>query len=460
MNAPNPPEPIVQVKARGRTPSPKPGPRPKAERPRSQWPLLVGGLLAVLVLAAGALLILRPRQQVYVLRSYQAATVTRGNLIETETAVGTLVSGDVRPVSAPTDAAVQEVRVRAGQDVQAGEVLVRLSSSGLEDARLKARDALLDAQAKQAGELRSAQSAMDDTQLAQGAATSASSVAGQALDGVQTLYAIGGVSRADLEGAQQKVQDAQRTVQAADNKSRAAQGALQDAQSSGERRVQAARDDLARAEKALRQLDVRAPLTGRVLDLTAQAGVRVGAGSALLSVASLKEVSVKLQLGETLAGRVKAGQDARISVGQQNWPGEITRVASTASSSGAQAAPTVEAEATFRQLPAGLRLGSSASVEVQVADHAGVLILPRAAFLSTGGEALAYVVGGDRAERREVSYGAQNDTQVEVVSGLQAGERVITSSYEAFKDQASIQAPKGGEIGQDGSSSPSSGDTP
>lgn len=119
-----------------------------------------------------------------------------------------------------------------------------------------------------------------------------------------------------------------------------------------------------------------------------------------------------------------------------------------------------QAEAAFRHLPAGLRLGSSASVEVQVADHTGVLILPRAAFLSTGGEALAYVLSGDRAERREVSFGAQNDTQVEVVSGLQAGERVITSSYEAFKDQPSIQAPPGGEIGPNGPDSSSSGESP
>lgn len=460
MSAPNPPEPIVQVKASRRAPSSKPGPRPKAERPRSQWPLLVGGLLAVLVLAAGALLILRPRQQVYVLRSYQAATVERGNLIETETAVGTLGSGDVRPVSAPTDAVVQEVLVRAGQDVQVGQGVLRLSSSSLQDARLKARDTLLDAQAKQASDLRSAQSAVDDSELARVAATSAASVAGEALNGVQTLYAIGGVSRNELQSAQQKVQDAQRAVQAASNKARAAQGALQDAQNSGARRVQAAQDDLTRAERALRQLEVRAPLTGRVLNLTAQTGVRVAAGSPLLNVASLKEVSVKLQLGETLAGRVKAGQDARIRVGQQTWPGEITRVASTASSSGAQAAPTVEAEAAFRHLPAGLRLGSSASVEVQVADHTGVLILPRAAFLSTGGEALAYVLSGDRAERREVSFGAQNDTQVEVVSGLQAGERVITSSYEAFKDQPSIQAPPGGEIGPNGPDSSSSGESP
>ena len=466
------PEPIVQVKASRRqaaSQSGKPGPRPKAERPRRQWPLLVGGLLAVLALAGGALLLLQPRQQVYVLRSYEAAAVTRGNLTETETVVGSLGSADVRPVAALSDAAVQTVRVQAGQTVVAGQLLMNLSSPDLDDARIKARDALLDTQAGQASALRTAQNALTEAQLAQQDAGSALTPLREALRGVRSLYAVGGVPRSELEGAQQKVQAAQRTGLAADNKLRSAQAALDDARSGGQRRVQAARDDLTRAERALKQLELRAPIAGRVVELNAKVGQRAAAGSALLSVASLKAVTVQLQLGETLAGRVKVGQSARITVGTQTYPGEITRVASTAVSSGGQAAPTVQAEAAFKQLPANLRLGSSASVEVRVADHANVLTLPRAAFLSTGNEALAYVLSDGKAVRREVSFGAQNDSQVEVKSGLAAGERVITSSYEAFKDQPDIQAPKSGEIGQNASSTqdasstqidPPPGDTP
>ena len=460
MTGPNPPEPIVQVKAGRRSVASKSGPRPKAERPRRQWPLLVGGLLAVLALAGGALVFLQPRQQVYVLRSYQAATVMRGNLSETETTVGTLASGDVRPLAAPTAAAVQAVLVQSGQEVVAGQLLVRLSSPDFADARIKARDALLNMQANQVSALRTAQDAVTEAQLAQQVAGSALTPLRETLRGLQPIYAAGGISRSELDSAQQKVQDAQLAVLAADNKRRSAQAALDDARSGGARRTQAARDDLTRAERALKQLELRAPIAGRVVELSAQVGQQLAAGTTALKVASLKALTVQLQLGETLAGRVKVGQTARITVGPQTYPGEITRVASTAVTSATQAAPTVQAEAAFKQLPANLRLGSSASVDVRVADHTGVLTLPRAAFLSTGNGALAYVLSDGQATRREVSFGAQNDTQVEVLNGLTAGERVITSSYEAFKDQPNIQAPKSGEIGQNAAENSPSTDTP
>lgn len=455
------PEPIVQVRShRSKSIGPRAPERPKAERPRRQWPLLVGSLLAVLTLAAGALLILRPRQQLYVLRSYQATAVTRSTLIETATTAGVLTSSDIRTVSAPTESAVREVWVRAGQDVGKGDLLVRLSSPDLEATRIKARDTMLDLEATQASSLRRLQSDLTAAQIDQAAAASALSGMREARYGMETLYAVGGISRAELESARQRVQEGERAVQMANTKVGEAKGALQDAQVSGERKIQAARDDLARALRALQQLDVRSPISGRVLTLSAQTGVQLGAGTALLTVASLKEIGVQLQLGEALAGRVKVGQAARITIGEESWSGEITRVSSTASSSTTQTSPTVEAEAAFLHIPAGLRLGSSATVEVQVAEHVGVLTLPREAFLSTGGEALAYVLSGGRAERREVSYGAQNDTQVEVVSGLKMGERVITSSYEAFKDQLIIITPPSGQIGQPEGNPPRTGETP
>jgi HlyD family secretion protein len=468
MTDPRTPEPIVQVRGTKRRASSAPGtPKLKADKPRSQWPLLIYSLLAVLVLAGGALLLLRPRTNIYTLRSYQAATVQKADLIETETTVGTLSSGDVRPVSPLTEGTVQSVLVKAGQDVQAGQLLARLASPDLDAARVKARDALLVIQDTQAGAVRTAQSALDEALRARQAATSALPTARLALGSAQNLYAIGGVSQLDLNTAQVKAGDAERAVQTAEGKVREAQGAVQDAKNAGVLKVQAAQDDLKRAEDALARLNLRAPIAGRVSDLALKPGQRVTAGSVALNVASLENVSVVLQLGEALAGRVKIGQAAKITVGEQTSPGEIVRVAAQASagssgSGGQSSGPTVQAEAAFKALPAGLRLGSSASVEVRVADHKGVLTLPRAAFLSTGGEALAYVLGADKAERREVSFGAQNDTQVEVRSGLSVGERVITSSYESFKDQPTIQAPKSGEIGagSDSSSSDASGGQP
>ena len=378
--------------------------------------------------------------------------------------VGTLGSGDVRPVSAATEGTVLQLLVQPGQEVRRGQALLRLSSPVLDTARLRARDALLTAQTTQRSALRTAQSALNDAQRAEKAAATALPTLRLAFQSARSLYALGGVSRLDLETAKLKVQDSERALQDAGGKTGDAAAAVQDARAGGEQRLQVARDDLKQAESALSDLTLKAPITGRVSDLNLKVGQRLTLGTVALNVASLQDVSVALQLGETLAGRVREGQPAQITVGGQTYPGEIRRVAAQASTSGGQSggasSPTVQAEAAFQKLPSGLRLGSSASVEVKVATHPGVPTLPRAAFLSTGGEALAYVLSGDRAERREVSYGAQNDTRVEVRSGLKVGDRVIVSSYESFKDQLSIQAPRSGELSGADSPEPVPGGTP
>lgn len=393
----------------------------------------------------------------YVLRSYQAATVQKADLTETETAVGNLTSGDVRPVAPTTDGTVQEVLAQAGQDVTQGQVLARLGSPALEQVRVRARDALLGVQDDQVAALQAARSAVGAAGRNVQTAAAAVPLAPRSLEGAEGLYALGGVARLDVETARVKAADAVRAEQAAGDTLSAAQEALRVARRSADLKTQAARDDLDRAVQALQDLVLRAPILGRVVDLNLRVGARVTAGTAALSVASLKDVAVALSLDETLAGRVRAGQSARITDGERTWPGEIVKVASATSAASGQSAPTVAAQARFVQLPAGLRLGGSASVEVRVATHLGVLTLPRAAFLSTGGEALAYVLNGEKAERREVVYGAQNDSQVEVRSGLQVGDRVIVSSYEAFKDQPGIQAPRSGELSGPNSSTPDSG---
>ena len=75
-------------------------------------------------------------------------------------------------------------------------------------------------------------------------------------------------------------------------------------------------------------------------------------------------------------------------------------------------------------------------------------LLPRGAFITTGGERVAFVVSQDglKAKRLEVTFGASNADLIEVTGGLKDGDRVITSSVEAFKDRTEIEVSKDGEI--------------
>ena len=73
-------------------------------------------------------------------------------------------------------------------------------------------------------------------------------------------------------------------------------------------------------------------------------------------------------------------------------------------------------------------------MNLQLGQSSDALLIPRGAFYQTTGGAWVYVLdaSGERAYRRMIRIGRQNPQYYEVVEGLQAGERVITSGYENF----------------------------
>jgi len=137
---------------------------------------------------------------------------------------------------------------------------------------------------------------------------------------------------------------------------------------------------------------------------------------------------VKAPLDEVDAPRVRAGQPVRISIDalpQRSFPGSVKRVAPYISAVEKQAR-TVDIDVAFDQ-PAAigpLLVGYSADVEVILAVRDNVLRVPTAA-LGAGGRVL--VIDGDRLVERTAKTGLANWEYAEVLEGLAAGDRVVTS---------------------------------
>jgi HlyD family secretion protein len=138
---------------------------------------------------------------------------------------------------------------------------------------------------------------------------------------------------------------------------------------------------------------------------------------------------VTAPMDEVDAPKVRAGQRVRISLDalpKQAFPGKVRRVAPYVTAVEKQSR-TVDIEATFDE-PARvgrLLVGYSANVEVILDARDGVLRVPAAALLE-GGRVL--VVGQDgRLEERKIKAGLANWEYTEVLEGLGAGERVVTS---------------------------------
>jgi HlyD family secretion protein len=83
--------------------------------------------------------------------------------------------------------------------------------------------------------------------------------------------------------------------------------------------------------------------------------------------------------------------------------------------------------------PASVRRGQTLQLRLEIGATSAGLILANGAFYEDTGGQWAFVVNDDTAQRRSLRFGRRNPEQVEVLHGLQPGERVITSSYESLK---------------------------
>ena len=138
---------------------------------------------------------------------------------------------------------------------------------------------------------------------------------------------------------------------------------------------------------------------------------------------------IKAPMDEVDAPKIKAGQPVRISLDalpKQSFAGTVKRVAPYVSAVEKQAR-TVDIEATFDkpEAPGKLLVGYSADVEVILAVRDDVVRVPTAALLE-GGRVL--IAGKDgKLEERKIRTGLANWEFTEVLEGLAAGERVVTS---------------------------------
>jgi len=176
-------------------------------------------------------------------------------------------------------------------------------------------------------------------------------------------------------------------------------------------------------------LTLTSPLAGTVTEVTARPGMIPSAGDPLVRVADLSELVVYLRVGAAEAAEIRQGQSARVA--GTGVAGQVRRIALQADPATRQ----VEVEVAFPPA-AGLIPGTLATVQIEVAERSQATQLPRAAVR----DGQIWVVGEDgRATRRNVQIGLQSLDQVEIVSGVQPGERVVVEGGALLSEGAPVR---------------------
>jgi Cu(I)/Ag(I) efflux system membrane fusion protein len=201
-------------------------------------------------------------------------------------------------------------------------------------------------------------------------------------------------------------------------------------------------DDIARLEKTGevgRTLDLHAPLGGYVVEKTAVHGMRVTPADALFDIADLSKLWILADVYESDLPAVRQGMAAEIRLPYQ--PGRAFQGAVTYIN------PTVEpATRTIKVRIEVANEGDLLKPEMYAdvllrTDLGPALFVPDSAILKTGDRRLVFLDQGDgRLEPREIVLGARSEGGYQVLSGLQDGDRVVTSANFLIDSESSLKA--------------------
>lgn len=354
------------------------------------------------------------------------ATVGVAPLVRDVNAEGRVVAGASFTVVAPAAGSVLW-QVQAGDAVQAGQVLGRVSSPELEARVAQERSAAASSQA----DWRRAQA---DAASQRGAAQALVATAQLELQAAQllekrqrTAFEAGASSALQWESARDQLSRARIQLEQAESALALKIDALRfevDARRAAYERAASQAEELARQQASL---VLRALQPGAIGQRLVGDGAVVARDAALLTLVDLRQLDVQMQVPESLVRELVIGQEGEVTVDGRAVPVRLVSISPEVVNG------EVAARLRFTGAqPAELRQNQRLSARVLLERREAVLGVQRGPFVEQYGGRQAWVLGDDGvAVRRAVELGARSIDRIEVRSGLQAGERVVVGGLES-----------------------------
>ena len=185
---------------------------------------------------------------------------------------------------------------------------------------------------------------------------------------------------------------------------------------------------LALARKNLDDLNVRAPVAGKLSGFDVEIGESIVRGGRLGQIDDPDGYKLNARIDEFYLGRVDIGQTATATQNGRELDLEVVKIYPQVNEG------QFEVDMAFDEEPEGLRRGQTLQLRLTLGDNSDAILIRNGAFYQETGGNWVFVVAPDGAEaiRRTVRLGRRNTDYIEVLDGLEPGERVITSPYTSF----------------------------
>jgi HlyD family secretion protein len=183
--------------------------------------------------------------------------------------------------------------------------------------------------------------------------------------------------------------------------------------------------------KRLEKLNFTAPVDGELATLMPEIGQVIGYGTRVGTINILDSYKLRVEIDEHYIARIETELTGECDFANQSFPARITKVYPEVQN-GRFAVEMVFTE----DLPEQIRIGQASRIRLQLGESKEGLLLSKGGFYNKTGGQWVFILdeSGEFAYKTDISIGRQNPRYYEVLDGLEAGDKVITSSYQNFAD--------------------------
>ena len=180
------------------------------------------------------------------------------------------------------------------------------------------------------------------------------------------------------------------------------------------------------------KLEIRSAIDGELGLLEVELGQSIAAGQKIGQLNDLSDYKVQAEIDEHYIDRVRQGLVGTFTRGDKQYQLQVRKVYPEVRSG------KFRCDFIFKgERPENIRSGQTYYIDLELGQPEQAIMIPRGTFFQTTGGQWIFVLdkSGKKAYRRNIRVGRQNPQYYEVLEGLEPGERVVTSGYEAFKDK-------------------------
>ncbi len=415
--------------------------RPDIRKKKRRRQIVIGSIVAVLVAgAAWGVMHLKPAIPTVDASVIWPETVKRGDMTVQVRGLGTLVPREesIRLIPAQTDATVVSIRVLPGAMVKPDTVVMILSDPELQQQLLNAQLAVKGAEA----DYRNLQAQLQNTLM--GTKSTAAQVDAQysqaklTADTDEQLYKLGVISGEQEYQAKSTAEQLTTQHQLSQEQLQVQQQSIEVQLASEQTKIDQAKAQLDLYQKQEEALNVTPGIAGVLASLPSpvSVGQHITAGTSVAEVIIPNQLKASLQIAETQANNIQLGQPAEIDTHNGIVPGHVTRI----DPSVLNGTRTVDV-ALDGPLPSGAVPDLSVDGTIDLAQLHDVLHVGRPAFGNADSTISLFRINpdGKTATRVQVKVGQASVTEIQILSGLKEGDRVILSDMSRYDNTDEVR---------------------